>query len=153
MSIPRLRQWIAPALVVTLVAILPGCGGGGSEPSGPQTLTFNASDVPQAIRDFTTIQSTISASGMRGTISSVTVNVNITHTFIGDLIVSVRGPNGVTSVLHNRAGGSTDNIISSFSPTGFAGGSPNGAWVLTVSDNNIFDSGTLNTWSVTITSN
>ncbi len=39
-------------------------------------------------------------------ISEVEVYVDITHTYIGDLIVEVTSPEGTTVRLHNRTGGS-----------------------------------------------
>ena len=93
------------------------------------------------------------------TVSSMEVYVGITHTYQGDLIVKVISPSGRTVTLHNRTGGTTDNIIgyypSQLTPTesldGMIGEATDGQWRLTVSDNAGVDVGTLNDWCVKIT--
>jgi subtilisin-like proprotein convertase family protein len=94
------------------------------------------------------------------TITDVEIYVNITHTFIGDLIVEVRSPQGTTVRLHNRSGGSADNIVGWYdsqlavggpgSLTDFIGQHSNGDWRIWVSDNAGLDTGTLNTWCVKV---
>jgi subtilisin-like proprotein convertase family protein len=108
-----------------------------------------------------------SSAGMRDTIrvadvfavKSATVSLNLTHTFIGDLIVELT--HGTKTVrLHNRTGSSSDNIIGVF-PTTLAVDGPgtladfvnepaNGDWILFVSDNASIDTGTLNQWCVNL---
>jgi subtilisin-like proprotein convertase family protein len=94
------------------------------------------------------------------TITDVEIYVNITHTFIGDLIVEVRSPQGTTVRLHNRAGGSADNLVGWYDSglavggpgalTDFIGQHSNGDWRIWVSDNAGLDTGTLNTWCVKV---
>jgi subtilisin-like proprotein convertase family protein len=84
--------------------------------------------------------------------------VNITHTWIGDLIVEVTSPGGTTVRLHNRSGVSADNIIGTYgldltvdgpgSLDDFIGELSQGDWTLWVSDNFVIDVGTLNEWCV-----
>ena len=63
------------------------------------------------IPDLTTVESPITISGCPGNASATaTVEVHIVHTYIGDLVVTLIAPDGSSYVLHNRAGGSTDNI-------------------------------------------
>ena len=92
------------------------------------------------------------------TVSSVEVYVNITHTYIGDLTVKVIGPDNTTVILHNRTGGTTENIVGWY-PTeippyqsldAFIGKSTNGIWKLTVIDQAGSDVGTLNEWCLKI---
>ncbi len=91
------------------------------------------------------------------TISSVSVSVNITHTWKGDLVVTLIGPDGTSSILHNRTGGSTDNVITTYaiattpnqSLSPFNGKNTVGTWSLHVQDLAAADVGVLNTWSVT----
>ena len=54
-------------------------------------------------------------------------------------------------VLHNRTGGSTDNLHQTFDVPDFVGGSAAGAWQLVVSDNAGIDVGTLDDWSLHVT--
>jgi len=87
-------------------------------------------------------------------VSGIEVFVDITHTWQGDLIVSLTSPGGVTVPLHNRTGSSADDIYGWYPtelvPAGnlddFVGLETDGDWTLTVSDNASGDTGTLNEW-------
>ncbi|MCU0691955.1 MAG: proprotein convertase P-domain-containing protein, partial [Polyangiaceae bacterium] len=83
-----------------------------------------------------------------GTVKALKVNVNITHPYIGDLVVSIKH-GGSTQVLHANEGGSADNIVKSFTVTSFNGSPLNGEWKLQVIDSERQDKGTLNSWSLT----
>ena len=91
-----------------------------------------------------------------GTVRSLRVTVSIAHTYVGDLRVALLSPTGKRAVLHNRSGGSRDNLeldLSSEPPSLLAPlvGQPiAGAWRLSVSDNAAVDTGTLTSWSIEI---
>ena len=57
-------------------------------------------------------------------------------------------PDGSIYVLHNRTGGSTDNIIQTFS-VNLSTEVLNGTWNLRVNDNAAGDVGRIDSWSVT----
>jgi serine protease len=78
------------------------------------------------------------------------VGIDITHTYIGDLEIAVISPAGTRAVLHNRAGGPTDNLHQTFAVTAFNGQSARGTWRLTVRDLAAVDVGTLDGWTLTI---
>jgi subtilisin-like proprotein convertase family protein/subtilisin family serine protease len=84
-------------------------------------------------------------------LTQVSVTVNITHTYQGDLIVKLTSPTGTVVTLHNRTGGSADNLRQTYTPTNFNGQLSTGAWRLSVSDNAAIDVGTLDNWSLTLT--
>jgi subtilisin-like proprotein convertase family protein len=126
-------------------------------PGGNQVLTFSASPA-LAIPDNNTTGATSTinvASSM--TITSVSVNVGITHTYQGDLEVALIGPDNTTVLLHNRTGGGTDNINTTYNITtrsaqaltAFNGKNTSGAWKLRVRDLAAADTGTINSWKVT----
>jgi secreted trypsin-like serine protease len=120
--------------------------GGTTPPPTGQTYT-NGTDV--AIGDNTTVESTITVSGRTGNGSATTpVAVNIVHTYIGDLKVDLIAPDGSLYVLHNRAGGGTDNINQTYT-VNLSGEALNGTWRLRVNDNANADTGYINSWSVT----
>ena len=126
---------------VSLVGNYTTGGGGG-------TTTYS-NTTPFAIGDNTTINSPITVSGRTGNAgTAVPVAVNITHTYKGDLKVDLVAPDGSIYVLHNRTGGSTDNIIQTFS-VNLTTEALNGTWNLRVNDNASGDTGTLNSWSIT----
>ncbi|RUO30942.1 peptidase S8 [Aliidiomarina sedimenti] len=85
-----------------------------------------------------------------GLVFGTDVSVNITHTWIGDLIITLTSPDGTEHVLHDRDGGSAEDIDQTWSVDAFNGESMQGDWTLFVSDNAAADTGTLNFWSLVI---
>ncbi|CAH9049916.1 hypothetical protein PSECIP111854_00410 [Pseudoalteromonas sp. CIP111854] len=120
----------------------------------PQGLNeFNYSndtsvDIPD--NDPTAVTSVISVNDDVVVFDSSTF-LDITHTYIGDLVVTLTSPAGTTATLHNKAGGSADDINDSFESDAFNGENAAGDWVLTVEDTFAQDTGTLNQWSLTLT--
>jgi subtilisin-like proprotein convertase family protein len=114
--------------------------------------TFTSTNVPLAIPDnnATGITSVNSVVGS-GTVASLSLSLNITHTFRGDLVVTLVSPGGTSFIVSNRAGGSADNIIiANQAITNFNGQTAAGTWSLKVQDLAGVDVGTLNSWSLTI---
>ena len=123
---------------------------GTPELSGPQESTYsNSPNISINSNAVTTVSDTISINGYTdGVVDTFTLNVDILHTRIGDLEVELVGPDGTMRNVHNNAGGTTSNIISSFTPN-FAGKEINGDWTLQVRDNGSTQSfGTINSWSL-----
>jgi serine protease len=115
-------------------------GGGG------QTYT-NGTDY--TISDNATVESPITVSGRTGNApASTPVAVNIVHTYIGDLKVDLVAPDGSVYTLHNRAGGSADNINQTYN-VNLSSEPLNGTWRLRVNDNANADTGYINSWSIT----
>ena len=98
------------------------------------------------------LTSTISlASGVR--IDSVQIDLDISHSQIGDLVITLTSPDGTTAVLANRPGGAgntTDDIDFTFSANNFWGETGTGTWQLNVVDASGGQVGTLNNWSLTL---
>jgi subtilisin family serine protease/subtilisin-like proprotein convertase family protein len=118
-------------------------------PFGAVSISQPSTDTPISIPDNTPagITSTL-AVAQSASILELSVEVNITHTFIGDLLVTLVGPGGQNFVLHNRAGGATDNLRQTFSVTGAAGLDTAGNWQLKVQDLAGLDVGTLDSWTL-----
>ncbi|MGW6442117.1 S8 family peptidase [Lentzea sp. NPDC055074] len=117
----------------------------GAATCAPQT---NGTDVP--IRDNATVTSTVSFSGCTGTASaSSKVEVHIKHTYKGDLVVDLVAPDGSVYNLHNRAGGSADNIDQTYT-VNLSSETRNGTWTLRVRDAATADVGTIDTWTLTL---
>ena len=107
----------------------------------------NTTDV--AIVDNATVTSSIVVSGRAGKAPSATpVEVNIVHTFTGDLKVDLIAPDGSVYVLHNRSGGAVDNIVRTYS-VNLSTETINGTWKLRVNDNASADVGYIDSWSLT----
>jgi subtilisin-like proprotein convertase family protein len=115
------------------------------------TKTFNAADVPKSIPDnnSTGVTSTLTLTDGYS-IQSLSLSVNISHTYKGDLVVSLISPSGTEAVVSNREGGSADNIVATFDLTNFNGQDAVGDWKLKVVDLASQDTGTINSWSLTI---
>lgn len=118
-------------------------------PQGLNDFTFNNTtpvDIPD--NDQTGITSVITINDDLTVFSSSTF-LDITHTYIGDLIVKLTSPAGTVATLHNQAGGSADDIAQSFASSAFNGESTLGDWTLSIEDTFAADTGNLNNWSVT----
>jgi subtilisin-like proprotein convertase family protein len=90
------------------------------------------------------------------TVDSVGVSVEISHTFVGDLQVSLIGPDGTSVMLHNRTGGGRDDLVQTYDSDNtpglsqFANRSASGNWTLQVRDRAGIDIGSLDRWSLSL---
>lgn len=95
----------------------------------------------------------IAASGI---VRRIKVDVEITHTYIGDLIVELLSPTGRRAVLHARQGGSKDNLVASYDSqrpgelATLVGQPMQGTWTLRVADRARVDVGRLRKWSLEV---
>ncbi|MGY8991209.1 MAG: proprotein convertase P-domain-containing protein, partial [Rhodospirillales bacterium] len=86
----------------------------------------------------------------------IEVDLNISHTWVGDLTVNLTSPDGTTSTLVNRPGvyaqsqwgTGQDDINFTFSSVQQWGEVGSGTWTLAVTDDYAADSGILNSWSL-----
>jgi subtilisin-like proprotein convertase family protein len=86
-----------------------------------------------------------------GIIEDVQVHVNIEHPFINDIVAKLKSPDGQEFMLHNRQGGSADNINKTYGMEvlgGLKGKNTLGNWALLVKDFAPRDSGTLKAWKI-----
>lgn len=112
-----------------------------------------------AINDNSTVTNVITVPNS-GSLLDVHVNVNISHTYIGDLRVTLIAPDGTSVLLHNRTGGTMDNLITLYPDVttpaqdlaALAGTEINGNWTLRVEDLAGGDTGVFNSWSLEIQS-
>lgn len=102
-----------------------------------------------AIKDFASVDSPVTISGCSSTTSDLSVTVDITHTYIGDLTVSLVGPDGTVYPLHSRTGNGTKDIKKTYTVRR-SGSTLNGTWKLRVSDQGPGDTGTLNNWKLSL---
>ncbi|MFD0356170.1 S8 family serine peptidase [Streptomyces sp. NPDC127110] len=119
--------------------------GGSTPPAGK--YFENTADF--AIGDNTTVESPIAVTGVTGNApATLKVGVNIAHTYIGDLKVDLIAPDGTVYTVHNRAGGSTDNINQTYTVNA-SSEVANGTWKLRVNDNAGGDTGKIDSWNLT----
>jgi serine protease len=145
---------------------------GGFTVTAPTQTTFSTT-TPVNITDNAQVVSQI-AVGSDITIGDIDVRLNITHTYVSDLRIYLRGPDGTTVQLFNRRGGSGDNftntLFSDEAATAISGGAApyngtyrpeqllsafdgknaRGTWQLIVQDLAGGDVGRINSWSLTV---
>ena len=84
------------------------------------------------------------------TVGRLKVEVNVTHTYVGDLRIELSHA-GVDATLWDREGSGTDNINRTFDVPAFDGRGASGTWTLKVSDEAGSDVGTLDNWALIVT--
>ncbi len=165
-----------------------GTGGGNAlalkvsppAPTGGNSSTSNfANNTPVAISDNMTFTSDIIVGGVDTYLYDLDLTTDITHTFAGDLDITLTSPGGTTVVITTDNGGGSDDVFSgtlwddsandpatdhtyanltTATPltveeacAAFIGEDPNGTWTLSVSDDAGGDQGSLNSWSLDVT--
>jgi uncharacterized repeat protein (TIGR01451 family) len=146
--------------------------------------TVASTDTPLPINDMATTTSTITVSGVNAYLQDLNLLTDITHTFAGDLDITVTSPAGTVVTLTTDNGAGNDNVFAGTlwdddggdaNPPGaatdnvyanlvvetplvpeealaaFIGEDPNGIWTIAVFDDAGADTGTLNSWSLTLT--
>ena len=122
------------------------------------TTAEECSTVNLPIADNAEVSDAISMN-VDATVSDIEVFVDITHPYIGDLVVWLVSPWGTEIRLHNRTGLGNDNISgwypSQLTPAqslaALVGEPTDGEWVLHVRDNSAPYVGQLNSWCVRLT--
>jgi len=125
-------------------------------PPKPGYLAIHTAVQDVAINDRETSELAV-AVGDRRPIKTVKINVDIEHTYLGDLVVQI-GPPPATNVepvtLHNLEGAGTDNLKTSYDLTTkpglgvLKGKNPEGIWTLIVRDRALSDVGKIRSFSV-----
>ena len=124
---------------------------GGNDPDPDPTGDRFENNTPVEIpdNDAVGVTSTINIPAGVAAADTVVVEVEIEHSYVGDLTVTLEH-NGVSSVLHDRSGGSANDLSLNVAAADFAGSATSGAWALTITDSAEIDSGRLNRWAIVI---
>jgi uncharacterized repeat protein (TIGR01451 family) len=89
-----------------------GNGGPGIPPNCAGAIdSFASADTPLPINDMVTTTSTITVSGVGAFLHDVDVVTSITHTFAGDLDITVTSPAGTQVTLTTDNGAGNDNVF------------------------------------------
>lgn len=120
----------------------------GSYSTVARTVYANEADI--AIIDRGTVTSAIAVAGRGGNAPADTqVEVDIHHTYRGDLKVELLAPDGTAYLLHDRTGGSADDLRQIYT-VDLSSELINGEWKLRVTDLARGDTGQINRWSITL---
>ena len=120
----------------------------------PVVIRTVVQDVP--IKDLKTSKLTLAVADTKA-LKFIKVTVDIEHTYIGDLVVTVKPPASMGTapvILHNREGGPTDNIKKTYDESNapglaaFKGKSPQGTWALEVADRARQDTGKIRSFTL-----
>jgi serine protease len=124
-----------------------GCNGPDGSGGGSEVSSFeNTQIIAIPDNNLSGITSDIKVT-RQGDAGIVTVDLNITHTYTGDLNVTLISPTAQKVVLQDNSGGSSNDIIQSFDAD-FTGVESEGIWQLKVYDDARRDTGTLNSWRI-----
>lgn len=142
------------------------CLGDATSNDTPVTIPDNSVSTQTATVDYTSNNNEL--------VHDLNVSMDITHTWIGDLTISLESPAGTTVLLVDSECGEFDNMSATFDDSGvalscntsppaisgtlqpveqlssFVGEDPNGTWTLTVEDSVNEDGGTIDNVSIEI---
>ena len=125
------------------------------EPSGAVVERASTPRLPIPDADPVGVEDRI-AIARDGTVRGARVAVAIAHPFVGDLVVELVSPSAAAVVLHDRDGGARDDLRVTFDETnapglaGLVGQPAGGEWTLRVRDVAQRDTGTLESWTLTL---
>jgi len=119
-------------------------------PAGGTAHTYSATPAASIPDNNTTGASSTLDVTDTGTLGTVKVTVDVTHTYKGDLKITLTHGT-TTKTVFDRTGGSTDNVKETFTVAGFDNATLAGGWTLKVVDPAAQDGGTPNSWKLDVT--
>lgn len=112
-----------------------------------QNVFENTTDYQ--IADNSTVESPIPVARSGNAPSTLKVDVNIVHTYRGDLVIDLIAPDGTAYRLKNSSGSdSADNVIATYTVNA-SSEVAQGTWKLRVADVASIDTGYINSWKLT----
>ncbi|MDQ0987157.1 M4 family metallopeptidase [Streptomyces sp. V2I9] len=122
-------------------------GGGNPDPGGKVFENNTPVDIPDA---GAAVTSAVTVSGVTGNApSTLKADVNITHTWRGDLVIDLVAPDGTAYRLKNSSSSdSADNVVATYTVNA-SSEVANGVWKLRVQDIARQDTGRINSFKLT----
>ncbi|WP_274033451.1 M4 family metallopeptidase [Streptomyces sp. MMBL 11-1] len=122
-------------------------GGGDPDPGGKVFENTTPVNIPDA---GAAVTSSVTVSGVAGNApSTLKADVNITHTWRGDLVIDLVAPDGTAYRLKNSSSGdSADNVVATYTVNA-SSEVANGVWKLKVQDVARQDTGRINSFKLT----
>lgn len=122
-----------------------------TQPQNPSDVLVaefaQSTDIPDNLPAGVSIDMEIVESAV---VQSVSIETNITHTYSGDIAITIIHPDGSSAVVRPQSGGSLDNVIGTFSTAAFAGKEAAGIWKVKVADLARLDRGTIHSLKLSI---
>ncbi|MGQ0840674.1 S8 family peptidase [Actinokineospora sp.] len=124
---------------------------GGGDPE-PPTCNGGTNGTDMSIPDNNTpVSSSVSVTNCTGKAPAATkVKVDINHTYTGDLAIDLVGPSGAVHSLKKARGASSATGVHETFTVDASAENRNGTWKLQVTDVYTYDTGTIDTWTVTL---
>nr|WP_245733723.1 S8 family serine peptidase [Lentzea jiangxiensis] len=120
--------------------------GTGTPPGGGSFENTDDVAIPDA---GAAVTSSVTVSGITGNApATLKVDVNIVHTYRGDLVIDLIAPDGTAFRLKGSGNDSADNVVTTY-PVNASGEVANGTWKLQVQDVARADTGYINSWKLT----
>jgi subtilisin-like proprotein convertase family protein len=119
----------------------------GSTSSAPETKTYESTDSVTIPDNSDKGAESVIVIEDTQIIKNLTVSVNILHTYLSDIVVTLVHEGG-EQILHDHEGGSDNDLVKTFEVGTFDGLSIKGDWKLIVIDNAKADTGTIVDWSI-----
>lgn len=148
--------------VVPVVSFATGTSAARSTAVSNTSILEATSGLPAAIPDNDPmgISRTVDVSGIGSSITQLNLLTELPHSYGGDVRIELTSPAGTTVLIWDANGANFANLTGVWGYyfgtvgdiTAFNGEDPNGTWTLTVSDNSGGDTGTLEGWSLAVTS-
>ncbi len=132
--------------VKTLIELSRAAEGGGGTTEGRSYTSTGTASVPDNDPAGGSLDVAVTDAF---TAKGLSVTVDVTHTYRGDLVVSLLRDGAVVKVLSDRAGGSAHDVKDTFTLTAAETGTPTGTWTLKVVDTAAQDTGTINSVKLT----
>lgn len=121
-------------------------GGGNPDPGGKVFENNTVVNIPDA---GAAVTSAVNVTGITGNApSALKVDVNITHTYRGDLVIDLVAPDGSAYRLKNSSSDSADNVVATYTVNA-SSEVANGQWKLRVQDVARADTGRINSFKLT----
>ena len=114
--------------------------------------TSKPKKIPDGVQKFTIITLQTKNYPVAAKVSKLILNLDISTTHVGDLVVWLQSPDGVVSVLHDSEGAGDDNLIFTDKDLSseFVGAAANGKWQLKVQDRLKGDLATVNSFKLEV---
>ncbi|MFD4637771.1 S8 family serine peptidase [Lentzea sp. NPDC058436] len=123
----------------------------GGDPNPPQCGPGTNGDDVSIPDTGTAVSSSVTISGCTGnSTASATVKVDINHTYTGDLAIDLVSPSGKTYVLKKAGGASSSAGVHETYTVDLSSEARNGTWKLQVKDVYTYDTGNIDTWTLTV---